>query len=428
MTRMMKSTTGRVFAVLCVMYFLTYIDRVNISVAAPLMKKDLHLSNTQLGLALSAFGVCYSFLQIVNGFLGDRFGPRRVLCGLGTLWGIGTLLTGFVTGLPSLIAARILVGLGEAGTIPTSTRAMSNWVPAHRRGFAQGVTHSAARLAAAITPPLVVAMLPFIGWRGAFIVLGAASLVWVAVWGFYFRDDPRDHPGVTAAELDTLPAYRTGVPFVDVPWGKLIPRILPSVLVFFCHAWTLWVFLTWLPSFLVGRYGFDLKHSAIFTSLIFMAGMCGDTAGGLLTDWLYKRTGNLNRARRDAVITGFLVSLLAMSVVFVVDNRVIVIGALAVSLFFLEMTEGPVWAVPMDIAPRYAGVAGGFISTAAGLGALISPAAFGYVSDLSGSFVVPFAMSIGLLGVGILLSFFMRPDRPIEPIENAETPLREAHA
>jgi sugar phosphate permease len=428
MARMMKGTTGRVFAVLCLMYFLTYIDRVNISVAAPLMKKDLHLSNTELGLALSAFGVCYSFLQIVNGFIGDRFGPRRVLCGLGTLWGIGTFLTGLVSGLPSLIAARILVGLGEAGTIPTSTRAMSNWVPAERRGFAQGVTHSSARLAAAITPPLVVAMIPFVGWRGAFMILGASSLVWVVVWWFYFRDDPRDHPGVTAAEIAMLPAYRTGVPLTEVPWGKLIPRILPSVLVFFCHAWTLWVFLTWLPSFLVGHYGFNLKHSAIFTSLIFLAGMCGDTAGGLLTDWLYKKTGNLNRARRDAVITGFLVSLLAMSMVFLVDDKAIVIGSLAVSLFFLEMTEGPVWAVPMDIAPRYAGVAGGFISTAAGLGALISPAAFGYVSDLSGSYVVPFAMSIGLLGVGILLSFFMRPDKPVEPREKGDAPLQEAQA
>jgi sugar phosphate permease len=414
MVRMFKGATGRVFAILCLMYFLTYVDRVNLSVAAPLIKQELGLNNAQLGLALSAFGVCYSFLQIVNGFLGDRFGPRRVLCGLGTLWGLGTLLTGLVTGLPGLLASRILVGLGEAGTIPTSTRAMSNWLPAARRGLGQGMTHSAARLAAAATPPIVVAMIPFVGWRGAFVVLGAASLCWVALWWFYFRDDPREHKGVTAEELAELPPYRTGVPVKDVPWRRLIPRILPATLVFFCHAWTLWVFLTWLPSFLVNRYGFDLKQSALFTSLIFLAGMCGDTAGGLLTDYLYKKTGDLNRARRDAVIVGFLVSLLAMSMVFVVDHQAVIIASLAISLFFLEMTEGPVWAVPMDIAPRYAGVAGGFISTAAGLGSLLSPVAFGYVTDLTGSFVLPFAMSIGLLGIGIVLSFFMRPDRPIE--------------
>jgi sugar phosphate permease len=405
---------GRVFAILCVEYFLTYVDRVNLSVAAPLIQKELALSNTQLGLALSAFGVCYSCLQVVNGFIGDRYGPRRVLTILAVLWGGGTMVTGLVSNLWGLVVARVLVGLGEAGTIPTCTRAMANWLPAARRGLAQGMTHSAARLAAAATPPLVVAMLPWLGWRGVFVALGSLSLVWAAVWWWYFRDDPRTHPSITAEEVAPLEPYRAGAKFLQVPWKRLVPRILPAVFVFFCHAWTLWVFLTWLPTFLVNRYHFDLKSSALFTSLIFLAGMVGDTAGGLLTDWLYRRTGDLNRARRDAVILGFVVSLSAMSTVFFVDDRVWNIAALAVSLFFLEMTEGPVWAVPMDIAPRYAGVAGGFISTAAGLGALISPAAFGYVADRTGSFVAPLAMSIGLLALGVVVSFFMRPDRPVD--------------
>jgi sugar phosphate permease len=413
MSRLFKGTTGMVFITLCVMYFLTYIDRVNLSVAAPLIKKELHLSNTGLGLALSVFGTCYLLMQVVNGFLGDRFGPRRVLSGLGALWGVGTLITGLVTGLPGMILGRFLVGLGEAGTIPTSTRAMSNWVPAQQRGMAQGLTHSAARLAAAATPPIVVAMIPFIGWRGAFVVLGSASLLWVVVWWFIFRDNPRDHPKITQAELDDLPPYASGVPVKDVPWGALIPRIMPATLVFFCHAWTLWLFLTWLPSFLVEHYHLNLKNSAIFTSLIFAAGMAGDTVGGFLTDYLLKRTGDVNRARRDVVIVGFLVSLLAISMVFLTRNTGVIIASLAVSLFFLEMTEGPVWAVPMDIAPRYAGVAGGFISTAAGLAALASPAAFGYITDLTGSYIPPFILSIALLGFGIVLAFFMRPDRPV---------------
>ncbi len=424
--RMFKGTTGRVFTILCVMYFLTYIDRVNISVAAPLIKGELHLSNTELGLALSAFGVSYALLQIVNGFIGDRFGPRRVLCALGTLWGIGTLLTGLVTGLPALIASRILVGLGEAGTIPTSTRAMANWLPAARRGLGQGMTHSAARLAAAATPPIVVAMIPFIGWRGAFVVLGALSLVWVVVWWLYFRDDPRDHRGITEAELAELPPYRSGVAITNVPWGRLIPRILPTVLVFFCHAWTLWLFLTWLPSFLIHRTGVDLKHSAIFTSLIFVAGMVGDTAGGFATDIHYRRSGNLNAARRDVVILGFLVSLIFMAMVFLTRAQGVIVGCLATSFFFLEMTEGPIWAVPMDIAPRYAGLAGGFISTAAGLGALFSPVTFGYITDVTGSYVVPFAFSIGLLAVGIVLSFFMRADKPVTESDAPATAPRGA--
>jgi sugar phosphate permease len=418
-SRMFTGTTGRVFILLCVMYFFTYIDRVNLSVAAPIIQKEMGLSNTQLGMALSAFGLCYALLQIVNGYLGDLFGPRRMLSVLGCFWAIGTFATGLVGGLASLIGARVLVGLGEAGTIPTSTRAMSNWVPAERRGFAQGFTHSAARLAAASTPPIVVAMIPLAGWRGAFMVLGAISLMWVAAWAFYFRDDPRQHASVTPEEIADLPPYRSGVSYREVPWFSLVRRIMPVTLVFFCHAWTLWLYLSWLPTFFVSNYGIDLKQSALFTSGVFLAGMVGDTAGGLLTDEIYKRTGNLNIARRNAIIIGFLGSVIFMSFVFVVRNQTAIVLCLGASLFFLEMTEGPVWAVPMDVAPRYAGVAGGFISTAAGLAAVLSPLAFGVITDLTGSFELPFALSIALLGIGIVLCFFIRADRPLEEISRA---------
>lgn len=423
MSRLFKGTTGLVFITLCAMYFLTYVDRTNISVTAKLISHGLHLTKTQLGLALSAFGTTYLVMQVVNGFIGDRFGPRKTLCGLGALWGLGTILTGFATGLNTLIAARMLVGLGEAGTIPTSTRAMTNWVPASQRGLAQGFTHSAARLAAAATPPLVVAMLPVSGWRGAFIILGALSLAWVVVWWFTFRDDPREHPTITQAEIDDLPPYSTGVVMREVPWLKLIPRILPTVLVFFCHAWTLWLYLTWMPTFLQEHSHVDLKKAALFTGFIFLPGTLGDTAGGMLSDWLYQRTGDLNAARRNVVILGFSVSLVSLSAVFFTHDLVSITLALAVALFFLEMTEGPVWAVPMDVAPRYAGVAGGFVSTAAGLGALVSPAAFGLIADRTGSIVVPFAVSMGLLALGVVISFWMRADKPVEPGEAGATVL-----
>src|SRR5262249_37570601 len=157
----------------------------------------LGLSNTQLGLALSAFGYTYAGFQIVNGYLGDRFGPRLILTLCGVLWATGTLLTGVASGLTALIIARLLVGLGEAGTVPTGARVMTNWVPRARRGFAQGFTHSSARLGTSIGLPLVAAMIPIFGWRGAFIALGVISLIWVITWALYFRNDPKNHSGVT---------------------------------------------------------------------------------------------------------------------------------------------------------------------------------------------------------------------------------------
>jgi sugar phosphate permease len=409
--RMFRGTTGKVFILICAMYFIEYIDRVNLSVAAPLLKQELHLSNTQLGLALSAFGYCYALFQIVNGYLGDRIGPRLMLAICGALWAVGTLTTGFVGGLGSLVFARLLVGLGEAGTIPIATRAMTRWVPRVRRGFAQGFTHSSARAAAAISPPLVVLLIPLVGWRGAFIVLGCVSLAWVAVWYWYFRDEPREHPGITASELEDLPVFDEGAAKRAVPWGPLLRRILPVTLVFFCHAWTLWMYLSWLPSFFVGQYHVDLKHSALFTAAVFLAGVVGDTAGGLLTDALYRRSGNLNSARRNVIVLGFGGSLLCLVGVLVFQSQFAITLCLAAALFCLESTEGPIWAVPIDVAPDFAGAASGFVSTAAGLAAIISPLVFGIVIDLTGNYRMPFVIAIALLLIGIILSFWIRADR-----------------
>lgn len=429
--RMFRGTPGKVFILLCAMYFIEYVDRVNLSVAAPLIKQEFGLSNTRLGVALASFGYCYAIFQIICGYLGDRFGPRRMLAVSGVLWALGTLVTGFATGLGGLVLARLLVGTGEGGTIPVATRAMSNWVPRERRGFAQGFTHSASRAAAALTPPLVVFMIPFIGWRGSFVVMGAVSLLWVVLWYSYFRDDPRDHSGITQDELTVLPAYADAARGQDgqrqpVPWLPLLLRILPVTIVFFAHAWALWMYLSWLPSFFVSHFHINLEHSAFYTSAVFLAAVVGNTAGGTLTDWLYTRTGQLNASRRNVVILGFGGSILFMSGVLFVQDQTLVALCLAAALFFLELSAGPVFATPMDVAPAYAGVATGFVSTAAGLAAVISPITFGYIVDVTGSYTAPFIVSIAILALGIVTSFWMRPDKPLQAAIPTPKPLSQS--
>jgi MFS family permease len=397
------------------MYFIEYVDRVNLSTAAPFIQKEFGLSNTKLGLALSAFGYCYTIFQIVCGYLGDRFGPRRMLAVSGLLWALGTLATGAVTGLGGLILARLLVGTGEGGTIPVATRAMSNWVPSQKRGFAQGFTHSASRLATAVTPGLVALLIPWVGWRGGFVVMGLVSLVWVVVWFVYFRDDPREHRGVTAEVQATLPPYSDFARDPSgkrqaVPWFALFRRILPVTVVFFAHAWGLWMYVTWLPSIFVSYFHMELKHSAFYIGAVFMAAVVGNTAGGMLTDWLYARTGNVNASRRNVVILAFGGSIVFMAGVLLLHDPTQMQFCLAAALFFLELSAGPVFATPMDVAPAYAGVATGFVSTAAGLAASISPLVFGYIVDVTGSYTEPFLVSIAILAMGIVVSFWMRPD------------------
>ena len=287
--------TDRVLLIICLMYLVTYIDRVNIGTAAPAMQKELGLTNLELGLAFSAFAYPYAFFQIAGGWLGDRLGPRMTLLICGTIWSAATVLIGFVEGAMSLIAARVLLGVGEGSAFPTATRALSNWLPADRRAFAQGITHAFARLGNALTPPLIAVLVVYLSWRGSFIIVGLISFAWVALWWFYFRDDPRDHKHVTEAEIAVLPARKFASEHKAVPWRRLLKRMLPVTLTDFCYGWTLWLFLNWIPSFFLHEYNLDIKKSAIFASGVFFAGVVGDTVGGVVSDRILRRTAACRR-------------------------------------------------------------------------------------------------------------------------------------
>src|SRR5712691_11250289 len=213
--------TAIVLGLLCLMYLITYVDRVNISTAADAIRRELGLSNTELGILQSAFGYPYLLFQIFGGWIGDRFGPRRTLFLCGLIWASATILTGFAGGLTTLFICRLFVGIGEGATFPVATRAMQNWTPLGRRGFAQGLTHAFARLGNAVTPPIVAWLIALVAWRGSFIALGCCSLVWVLLWLWYFRDVPAEHRRITRAELELLPNHGAPATVVRprVPWA-----------------------------------------------------------------------------------------------------------------------------------------------------------------------------------------------------------------
>jgi sugar phosphate permease len=401
------------------MYALTYIDRNNVSTAAFVFKQDLHLTNTQVGLVFSAFAYPYLIFQIVGGWVSDRFGARVTLTVSALIWGIATLLTGKSNGLAALLCARLLLGFGEGATFPTATRAMSDWLPAKKRGFGQGITHSSARLGNALTPPLVAWLIAVVTWRGSFIILGLISIAWAIAWGLYFRDDPASHHAITSHELEELPDYAAKEKRAkkSVPWMILTRRMLPVTAVYFCYAWTLWLYLAWIPSFFLHSYGLKLQDSALFSSGVFFAGVLGNTVGGMLSDRILSRTGSHNKARRDLVIIGFLCSLACMLPLLFSHNLTGAAICLSLAFFFSEFTIGPMWAIPMDIAPRFAGSASGLMNTGTAFAAIISPLVFGFVIDKTGNWELPFIGSIGLLFAGAILAFWMKPDEALAGAE-----------
>jgi ACS family glucarate transporter-like MFS transporter len=394
------------------MYFITYIDRVNVSTAADGFARDFHLNNTQIGLVFSAFAYPYLVFQIIGGWIADRFGARRTLIVCGLIWSVATVLTGMAVGLLSLLVARLLLGFGEGATFPAATCAMSRWVAPHRRGYAQGITHAAARVGNAMAPALIVWVMASHGWRASFYFCAALSFVWVALWAATFTEFPQDHPRMTAGELAELPAQDS--PRVRVPWGALGKRMIPVTIVYFCYGWTLWLFLSWMPQYFLHSHHLDLKKSALFASAVFFAGVLGDTLGGVLTDALLRRTGDLRRARTWMVSVCMLLVIVTLIPLMLTHSLGISLVSLSAGFFFSEMTIGPMWAIPMDIAPEHSGTASGMMNTGSALAAIISPVAGGYLIDRFGNWELPFAGSMILMAVGLVCAFRMRPEGRFE--------------
>src|SRR5579862_8316226 len=171
-------------------YMITYMDRVNIASAIPVMQKELGLSMVTVGWILSSFRWGYALFQIPGGWLGDRIGPRRALALIVTWWSVFTLATALAWGAGSMAVCRFLFGVGEAGAFPIATRSLSRWMLPAERGFAQGITHAGSRLGAAMTPPLVVWIITRYNWRAAFVTFGIMGVLWAVAWLFYYRDTP----------------------------------------------------------------------------------------------------------------------------------------------------------------------------------------------------------------------------------------------
>lgn len=412
------SVANKILVLLCILYLLLYVDRVNLSVAAAAIKNEFHLSSTQLGLAFSAFGYGYAVFQIIGGWVGDRIGARRTLTFFLLFWGCVAISIGFVNSLATLIVARIALGIAEGAALPNATRAISIWLPVERRASAQGLVHGFSRFGTAIAAPIIVTVTLFFGtWRSAFWVLGGIGLIWAMVWAWYYRNTPRAHPGMHSESTISGPSADANVaPAVaSVPWGPLIKRMAPTIGVWFCQGWTFWMFLSWIPLFLLTQYKIDLKSSALFTACVFFSGVAGDLVGGFLSDRILRKTGSLAKARRNIIMVAFAgTALFVAPVIFVRHDVNVVVLCLSGALFFLELMTGPIWAVPTDIAPNYSGTAAGLMNAGSAVASILTPLVFGFLVDQTGNWNVPFIGSFAFLILGFVLATQIRPDLQVK--------------
>jgi len=405
------------------MYLICYMDRSNISVAQPEIAKAFGLSKTAMSLVLSAFAWSYALGQIPAGWLGDRFGPKKVLTVIMSWWSIAAVMTGAALGMTSLLSARFLMGLGEAGAFPVASRGMQLWFARAERGRIQGTTHFFSRFAVAVTPLVAGSIMLAFGWRAIFYIFGLLGVVWALAFNLIYRNTPEEHPAVNPEELAQIRGTnpdgtirQLSVVRKATPWKRILgsPNMWYIAVGYCCFFFGTNFYLTWYPTYLREYRHLTLQALGIMGSLPLFAGMAGDLFGGSMSDMVFRRTGNAKFARRVVAAPGFLLAAAFLIPAAMTSSAWTCILFLAASFFCLEWVIGPAWAVPMDVGGEFSGTVTGIMNgTGALFGASLTPLVYGIFFE-KGSWIAPFFINAGVFVMGALIwTLLINPERSV---------------
>lgn len=403
---------------------INYIDRLNLSLAAPFMQKDLGISPKDMGLIFGAFFWTYGIMQLPMGWLVDRLGAKKLYAFASTWWSLFTASTVLGRGLVSLFGLRLLLGVGEAGAYPSNAKVTALWFSPRQRGWATAIFDSGSRVGAALSFPLVVVLIKYLGWRGAFIATGALGLIWVVVWLIYYRDPTPAEAKAIGSLAAQAPGERIGKDHLHIKWIHLFRyrTVWGMMIGFACLNFVIYFFITWFPTYLVQARGFSLAKLGYLGMLPATCAIFGGWIGGIVSDMLYRRW-TVSVTRKTCLVLGMLLSSVIGIAAFV-DSTWLALALLCVSYASLAFTGANVWCLPADVAPSAAYVAslGGIQSCAANLSGGVTTFLTGYLLELTkGSFVLPLAIGGGVAVLGSAAYLFLmgpikpltlRPERP----------------
>jgi len=392
---------------------ITYVDRVCISTAAGSITTELHLTSAQMGWVFSAFTIAYAIFEIPSGRLGDTIGPRKVLTRIVLWWSAFTMATGLVRSYNSILTARFLFGAGEAGAFPNMSRSLSHWFPERERGTAHGVMFMGSRLGGAVTPLLVTPILAYAGWRTSFWIFGTLGVGWCIFWWRWYRDDPGVHPDVNSAELAVIRESRNDKLTAELPlWSLFNLQLLWISLMYFCYGYSLYFYLTWLPTYLQQIRGFSSSQTSLVHTFVLLTAAAASILGGRLTDILVKRYGL--RIGRSIGAVALPVSGIALAGAALTSSNIAAAVLLAIAAGAGDLCLSTCWAICHDIGKDAAGTVTGCMNTFANIGGALSPLVVGYTVQWWGSWATPLLIAAGVSVLGGLLTLPIDPRRTLQ--------------
>ena len=397
---------------------ITYVDRVAIAVAVPFITKDLGLTRTQMGWALFAFAWSYALLEIPGGWLGDRFGSRRVLMRIVIWWSVFTAATAWAWSAISLVVIRALFGAGEAGAFPNLTRILTTWLPVKERERAQATVWLATRVSGAFTPVVIALLIGAIGWRRTFEVCGLLGVVWAVLFYRWYRDSPAEHPAVNAAELAMLPpAKDTAIAHEGVPWRVIFSKksVWLLSIQYMCLAYGWWFYINWLPTYLRESRGLSVTFGALLAGLPLLLGGAGCLVSAVVIRHLSRRLGSVALARRIVAVSGFVGASACIFVFTGIQDPRQAMLVLGFAGFFNDFVMPAAWAGTMDIGGRYAGTVSGAMNMMGGIAGGLSVIVLTYLLAWTGdNWTLTFYVSSSIYLVGAICWLFLDSHTPIE--------------
>ena len=386
------------------------LDRSSLGIAAPVMMTELGIAPGQMGILLSAFFWSYTLFNLPAGGLADRFGSKKVLGWAGVVWSIASAATGLMNGLDGLIAARVGVGLGEAGVFPTMAKIAAEHFPDRERATATGCYLAGARLGYALTPVVMGFLIAQYSWRDAFYITGLGSLAFCLFW-FFWYDEKR---GMLEDAAPARPTEDKG--HVSVPWRKLFSNrnILGLFIAKFGANYLYFMFLTWVPSYLVMERGFSVLKMGMFASLPFIVAFITQPLTGYISDFVVRKGLGLTIARKGVLVAAQVLSATIIAAAYV-DEPLAAVAILTVNIAAASTIGGMMQTMASEISPRgMAGTVTGAMNAVGAVAGALAPAITGYIVELTGTFQYALTLAGGLIALSALIILFVI--QKIEPI------------